>query len=343
MTDTDIILVGAGPIGVELAVGLKKAGAEYVHLEARQVGQTLLDWPPMTRFLSSPNQIAIAGVPCATLGEDRLLGEEYVAYLHGIVRQFGLGVRTFERVASIAAGGGGFVVRTERRTGTRALRCRRVVLATGDMACPARLGVPGEDLPHVFHLLPAPARLFGTRLLIVGGRNAAVEAAIRCCRAGASVTLCCRGPGIDENRVSHKLGPELRCLIDKGLVAFLPRRVPVAITPSDVALGPTDAAGRPADGPALRCEIDFVLVQIGFEADTSLFEQAGVAFDPAGKPAYDPETMETNIPGLYVAGTAAAGRQRGHEFFIETSHPHVRRILSSLFPAERQGVEGTPA
>ncbi len=338
MNKTDVVIIGAGPIGLELAVELKAAGVDYLHFEARQVGHTISGFPHQVRFFSSPERIAIAGVPLVTPDQSKATREEYLAYLRGIVEQFDLSIRTYEEVTAIESRGvsrsgtteragasEGFIVRTNRRGVQDAVACRRIVLATGDMAAPRRLGIPGEDLPHVSHVFDEPHRYFRTRLLIVGGRNSAVEAAIRCHRAGARVCLSYRRGDFDPRSVKYWLLPEIESFIRQGHIAFHPGTVPVEITPSDVALKRTDGEER------VRVPADFVLLLVGYVCDTRLFSMAGVALEGENQgPVYNPETMETNVPGIFVAGTAAAGTQHHFRLFIENAHAHVDRIVGTL-------------
>ena len=331
MRETDVVIVGAGPIGLEVAAALKQAGASHIQLEAGQVANTITGWPRMTRFLSCPQGLSIAGVPTTSVGQDRLLGEDYLAYLRGVVRQFDLSINTFERVIALEKQAGGFHLRTRKPFGQCEYRCRRVVLATGDMADHRRLGAAGEDLPHVRHGYDDPHEFFRRRVLVVGGRNSALEAVLRLWRMGTDVALSYRGDAIDPARTSHKLTPLVADLIHEGKIRFLPRTIPVEITPDAAVLAPTDDDGRATDGPRSDQPADVVLILIGFVSDPALFELAGVAFDgDGGGPVFDPDTMETNVPGLYVAGTAAATREAGHSLFIDTCHEHVPRIVAAI-------------
>lgn len=326
----DIALVGAGPIGVAMAIELKRAGLDYLHIEAGPVGRTLHElWPPMTRFLSSPDETELAGTPMATLAEDRLLGEEYLAYLRQLVMQHGLTIRTHEPVTAVEPTGDGFELTCRHRTGGRSVLCGRLILATGDMHQPARLGVPGEELPHVHHTLRSPHTYFPSRVLVVGGRNSALESALRCFRAGAEVTLSYRR-GEFRKHTSPKLGLEVDVLARKGLIRFLPNTVPVRIQADSVELAATDDAGFPVDGEPSQVAVDFVIVQVGFQADMSLFTQAGGTLDEQGKPILDEQALRSPAGGVYLAGTAVAGAARGHALFIETCRDHPRRILADL-------------
>lgn len=333
----DVIVVGAGPIGLELAVALKKAGVDYLHFDARQIGYTVSWFAPQTRFFSSNERIAIAGVPLQTWDQNKATREQYLAYLRGVVEQFDLDVRTYEPVVGIerTSGGRGFRITTRPLAGQRSYRCNHLVLVTGGTDRPRRLGVAGEDLPHVVHYFDDPHQYFRRRVLIVGGKNSAVEAALRCHNAGARVALSYRRDRLPEKSIKYWLLPEINGLIESGKIQGYFGTVPTEITPSHVTLGPSawaGAAGRQtSDGVTARVPADFVLALIGYEQDNTLFKLAGIELrGDCGAPVFDERTMETNVPGLYVAGTAVAGTQDKYRVFIENCHVHVDRILAAL-------------
>ena len=329
---TNVLIVGAGPIGLELAVALKRMRIDYRQLDAGQVGQTISWYPKQVKFFSSPDRIAIAGVPLTTSNQEKATREQYLAYLRGIVQQFGLSVRTYERVESIARQDDGFLVITRRGKDQRQYHARHVVTAIGDMHFPQMLKIPGEDLEHVSHYFDEPHRYFGQKLLIVGGRNSAVEAAIRCARAGALVTIVCRKADFDTDHIKYWLLPEIRAQIKAGQIKFLPNSQPTRIFGSSVRLARTDDQGEPLPNMDQRdVPADFVLLMTGYRMDTSLLQSAGVELTGENQgPVYDPDTMMTNVPGLYIAGTAAAGTQKNFRLFIENCHPHVAKIIKSI-------------
>jgi thioredoxin reductase (NADPH) len=156
---TEVAIVGAGPIGIELAIALQRLGVAYVLLEAAQVGDAFSKWPPNTHFFSTPEHVALAGVPVHNLNQQPISGEQYLAYLRTLVEMFDLNVHVYEPVTGIARTGAGFEITTHTRRGARRYRARYVVLATGGLAAPRRLGIPGEDLPHVSHYFPGAAPL----------------------------------------------------------------------------------------------------------------------------------------------------------------------------------------
>jgi len=331
MQHTQVALIGAGPIGIEMAVSLKRAGVDYVHFEAGQIGSTIAWWAPQTRFFSSPERIAVAGVPFATPTQDKGTREDYLNYLRNVVEQFDLLIRTEHRVEHAERReNGSFELRVNHRGETTAWRAANVILAIGDMHEPKLLGIPGEDLPHVSHYFEEPHSYFRQRVLIVGGRNSAVEAAIRCQRVGAEVAISYRG-GVFTKKIKYWLRPELLALIDAGKIAFHKHTVPIEITPTRVVLAQVDESGE-RKGEPFRIPADRVVLMTGYRQDPTLFRQLGVELEGERLvPRVDEETMQTNVPGVYVCGTAVAGTQAsGVEVFIETSHVHTRRIVREI-------------
>jgi thioredoxin reductase (NADPH) len=325
---TDVVVVGAGPIGLELAVALKGAGVDYVHLDAKQIGYTISWFPPQTRFFSSNERIAIAGVPLQTADQSKASREEYLAYLRSVVEQFDLKVHTYAPVVGIQKNSDGFLITAHKAGHQKDIRARRLVLCTGGTDHPRRLNIPGEDLPHVSRYLRDPHMYFRKRLLVVGGKNSAVESALRCHHVGAEVTLCYRRAKLDEKSIKYWLIPEINGLIAAGRVTGFFNAVPIEIKPGEVKLSTSQTI-----------PMDFVLMQIGFEQDITLLTMAGIELvGDCRAPSYDARTMETNVPGVYVAGTVVGGTQDKYRVFIENCHVHVGRILASL-----TGTEPPPA
>src|SRR5687767_11626308 len=238
LESTDVAVIGAGPIGLELAVALKRAGFDYLHFDARQIGYTVSWFAPQTRFFSSNERIAIAGVPLQTPDGGKCTREQYLTYLRTVVQQFDLRVRTYEPVVGIdpIPGSGGFTLTTNPASGERRYRANRVVLATGGTDRPRRLNIPGEDLPHVSHYFDDPHKYFRKRVLVVGGKNSAVEAALRCHNAGAYVSLSYRRPKLPAKSVKYWLLPEINGLMESGRITAYFGTVPTEITPTRVRL-----------------------------------------------------------------------------------------------------------
>ncbi len=201
---------------------------------------------------------------------------------------------------------------------------KRLILATGGTARPRLLNISGEELPHVSHYFQDPHMYFLKRILIVGGRNSAIEAAIRCYRVGAKVSISYRHEKFDPKDIKYWLFPEMEWLAKSGKIEAHLGTHPTKITHAAVTL-------QHADGRTGLVPADFVLLLVGYEADMTLARLAGIQLaDPGQKPAFNPDTMETNIPGLYIAGTAIAGTQERYRVFIENAHIHVARIVAAL-------------
>ena len=329
MTEThSVAIIGAGPIGLELAVAFKQAGIDYVQLDAGQIGSTIAWYPVEMLFHSSSDRLGLAGVPIQTASQQKITREEYLAYLRALVMQFGLSVRTYERVTRAARlPKGGFELVTQAVDGEHRYRVDHLVLAIGAFHAPRLLGIPGEESPHVSHYFHDPHTYFAKRLLIIGGRNSSVEAAVRCQRAGADVTLSYRRDDFDPKVVKFWLLPEVRALIRDERIRYLRRTMPLEIGNGTVLLGSTDDSAAP-----LEIDADFVLLLTGYRQDSMLFDQLGVELQGDDRqPVYDPETMETNVPGLFVAGTAVAGTPpRKVTVIVETCHVHVPRIVAAI-------------
>ncbi len=325
MITTETIIIGAGPIGLEVAACLKRGGAEYLHFDAKQIGYTMSWWPRNTQFFSTSERIEIAGIPMQNTHQRNITGEEYLAYLRAVVEQLDLRVNTYEPVTQIERMKTGFRVTTAPLTGAKTYQCRYVVLATGDMTYPNRLGIPGEELPHVSHYFSDPHTYFRKRLLVVGGRNSAVEAALRCWRSGTEVAISYRRAEFDELSVKNVLLPDIKNQVRLGNITFYAETTPVEITPEQVVLA------HVKDGKRVEHAADFVLMCTGFVGDTRLLEQVGATLCGEDRmPVCNPETMETDAPGVFMAGTAAAGLQQRYRLFIENCHVHAAKITQAI-------------
>ena len=321
-----VAIVGGGPIGLELAAALAGRGISFVQFEAEQIGHTMSWWAPQTRWFSSNERIAIGDRPLVTIDQSKATREEYLTYLRGFVQQHNLRVRTYEPVTRIRRDGEGFVLTSSHVGGERTTRCDAVVLAIGGTDFPNRLDIPGENLPHVDGYLREPHNYFGQKVLVVGGRNSAVEAALRCHHAGAHVALSYRHPQLPQKSIKYWLLPEIEGLIKANRIEGHFDTKPVQITPTHVTLE------NIRTGDTYEVAVDRVLSLIGYGQDKTLFRSAGVELIGDGEmPKFDPESMETNVPGLYVAGTAIAGTQSSkYKIFLENCHVHIPRIVAHL-------------
>ncbi len=319
----DVAIIGAGPIGIELAVALKREAIRYVHFEAGQVGNTMMWWAPQTRWFSSNDRISIAGVPLMTPDQGKATREVYLAYLRSVVTQFDLDIRTYEPLRNVERAGDAFLVTTEAHGEKRQTRVKRIILATGGTDRPRTLGIPGEDLPHVSAYFQEPHTYFRKRLLVIGGRNSAAEAALRCHHAGGHVALSYRRSELPAKSIKYWLMPEISGLIDAGKIEAHFDTAPVRITPRAVTLKRGDET---FDVPA-----DFVLKLIGYEQDNALLKLCDIELTGEDQiPRFDPQTMMSNVPGIYLAGTAVGGTQTRYKIFLENCHAHVAAIVAHL-------------
>jgi thioredoxin reductase (NADPH) len=321
----DVAVVGGGPIGIEVAAAVKKAGLSYALFEAKQVGHTMSWWAPGTRWFSSNERISVAGVPLITPDQTKASREQYLAYLRSVVGTHDLLIHPYEPAVEVERDADGLTLITAPRGTRRRTRCRAVVLATGGTDVPRRLGVEGDDLPHVDGYLREPHDYFGRKVLVVGGRNSAVEAALRCHHAGAKVALSYRRAELPGKSIKYWLLPEIEGLLRSGRIASHLGTSVERITPTHVEL-------RDEAGDRQTVEAEVVLSLIGYEQDKRLFRRAGVELvGDAERPHFDPGTMQTNVPGLYVAGTAVAGTQSStYKIFLENCHVHANRIVAHL-------------
>lgn len=320
----DIAVVGAGPIGIEIAANLRRQNIDYVHFDSHQIGATISRWPDWTPFFSSPERVAIAGVPLQSTHQSMLTGEEYLAYLRLVCELHSLQIRRNHHVERIEKLGKDFRVHSDFRGEKRSWVVGKLILAHGNMHSPRALGVPGEELEHVDPLYADVHRYFGHKVCIVGGRNSAVEAAIRCFRAGADVTLVHRRSGLEEKRLNSRYHLEISILVAKGKVRFIPDTRVAKIDHNRIELENIN------DGGTQEIACDYVIPALGFDKDTSLFEDLGIPFLEDGSPVLDEQTMEASVPGVFLAGTAAGGKRDSYSIFVGTSHIHVQRIMKAL-------------
>ncbi|XZE32269.1 NAD(P)-binding domain-containing protein [Pirellulaceae bacterium SH501] len=344
---TEILLVGAGPIGIELAVALKRSGYDYVHIESGVVASTIAWYAPGTPIFSSPDRIALAGIPFQTYPHGKSTREDYLNYLRGVVLSEQLQIHQGRRLIGAnrdeGGDGRGFVCQVAEAgtsVGGPAFRslddglegeptsisCRRIILAIGDMHQPRQLHVDGEDRPNVSHFMPDIHELFGKKVVIVGAKNSAAEAVVRLARINRNLTVVHRGAGFEPERVKPWLLPEIRSLIADGRVNFFPYTDVVKIEQKNLVVR------SKSNQEEMSIPYDRLLLLTGYDQDPSLFQRLGLKLEgPNLQPQLDAQSMESSVPGIYVAGTASAGSQRGGvKVFIENCHAHVAKILAHL-------------
>ncbi len=289
-------------------------------IEGQVVCSTIAQYPTYVRFFSTAEKLSLGGIPFVT-ADEKPTRRDALAYYRKVVQHFALPVRQYERVTRVERKADGFVVHSRDSSGDRQTTAKAVVVATGFFGSPNRLGVPGEDLPHVTHVYREGHEAFLQDALVVGGGNSAAEAALDLWRSGARVTLAHFGPTFDK-RIKPWVLPDFENRVKEGQIA--------ASWNSRVArIGPEDVTLATATGD-VRVRATRVYVMTGFAPDTSLLREAGVPIDAVtGIPAHDPDTLETSIPGLFIAGVVVAGFD-ANKVFIENGRYHGDKIVARL-------------
>jgi thioredoxin reductase (NADPH) len=325
----DVAIVGAGPCGLAAAVTMLRAGMSCLVLDGGAVTSTITAYPTYVNFFSTAEKLSIGGLPF-TIGGDKPGRRDALAYYRSVVTYFGIPVRQFERVTEITGREGDFVVHTLRRGGdVRAVRARFVIIATGYFGSPNRLNVPGETLEHVTHVYKEGHESFDQDAVVVGGGNSAAEAALDLWRCGARVTLVHFGPNFDM-KIKPWILPDVQNRIKERNIAIRWNSRVAAIHPHGVTI---DTQGVSSMLPA-----DRVYIMTGFAPNVDLLRQVGVAIDPVtGVPAHDGVTLETDVPGIFIAGVVVAGFD-ANKVFIENGRFHGEKILARILghaaPAE---------
>ncbi len=314
-----VVIVGAGPIGIACGVEAKRRGIDAVLLEKGCIANSIYAYPPNLVFFSSARQLEIGGVPFVCAGH-RPTRAEVLTYYRRVVEHYELDVRSYQRVEDIRTDSDrGHLVQA---SGDRLYAARYVVLATGCYDHPNLLGVPGEDSSNVSHYAKEGHAFFRQKVTVVGGQNSAVETALDLLKSGAEVTLVHRGASLGDS-VKYWLRPEIENRIADGSIrAFFEAQVE-RIERRKVLI-------RTKTEECLRLESDFVFILTGYHADFAFLARAGVVLEEdTQRPLHDPATLETNVPGIYVAGTVAGGRETG-KLTIETTRYHAQLIFQDI-------------
>ena len=320
MAVRDVLIVGAGPSGLATAIAARHFGLDYVVVEQGALVDAIVRFPINMVFFTTPELLEIGGVPLTT-PYDKPTRAEALNYYRRVVDTFQLQVSLHEQVVSIQPGSGDEPFTVESRTSrgvTRVREARNVVLAMGYYNKPNLLHVPGEDLPHVSHFYREAHLHYRQRVVIVGGKNSAVEAALEIYRAGGHVTMVHRGPGFGES-VKYWVKPDIENRIKEGSIAAHFNAKLVEIRSNEVVLD---------TGVTLPAES--VLLLTGYQADADFMRNIGIEINPETMaPRYDIDSYETNVPGLFVAGGQVAGKRTG-TVFIENGRFHGELIAKTI-------------
>ncbi len=355
----DLIIIGAGPSGLSAAIAAKARGLDYQVLEQGVLVDSIFRFPPQMIFFTTPELLEIGGLPFVS-PYDKPTKPEALRYYRKVVDTYDLQISLGEKVLSVEAEDDVFALTTLSQSSVRRVRhARNIVFAIGYYDHPNLINVPGEGLPHVHHYYSDPHRHYRQRVVIVGGGNSAAEAALELYRAGARVTLVHRHPSL-KRTIKYWVRPDIENRIKEGSIAarfsasvteIRPTSVLVQAIPEAAAVDDEAARAREiaADGDASRSptslvaspgqqeaasavdEIpaDAVYLLTGYRADTDLMCRAGIRLTERQGPVHDPNTFETNVRGIFVAGGAIAGMDTG-TIFIENGRFHGEKIIEEI-------------
>jgi bacillithiol disulfide reductase len=321
----DVVIVGAGPSGLATAIAAHQASLRYEILEKGALVNSIFHFPRHMTFFTTADLLEIGGLPFVT-PFDKPTQAEGLKYYRKAAEAYGLRVSLGQEVTSVRAlgdrdGGARFALETRTADGGASRRARNVVFATGYYDNPNRIGVPGEDLPHVSHYYTEPHAFWRKKVVVVGGKNSAAIAALELYRAGAEVTLVHRRPRLADS-IKYWIKPDIENRIKEGAIAARLGTCVTEIRPASVVV----AAAFETDELAA----DQVFLLTGYHPDTRLLREVGVRVDEETLvPQHDPATLETNVPGVFLAGALASGKQTSR-IFIENGRFHGEAIVAAI-------------
>ncbi len=313
----DVLIVGAGPVGLACAIEAKRHGLSHLILEKGCLTNSIFRCPINVRFFSTPELLSIGDIPFI-ITDTKPSRQDLLNYYRGVSEHYKLDIHFDEKVDQITASEEIFQVQTTRRK----YHARHVVIATGFYDNPNFLNIDGENPPKVSHYYTEPFPFYRRKVAVIGGKSSAVEAALDLYRHGAEVTLIYRGAEIGQS-VKYWLRPDILNRIKEGSIKALFNTRVTRITEGAIFV-------KNGSEQELRLENDYVFAMTGYHPDFEFVQRAGVRIDEANhKICYDPETFETNVPGLYIAGVVAASKG-GDNIFIENGREHVKLVVRDI-------------
>ncbi len=317
----DVICIGAGPTGLASAIEAKRAGLRPLVVDKGCLCNSLYHYPVNMVFFTTPELLEIGDLPmtCATEKPTRV---DALKYYRKAAEHFALEMRLFESVEKVEGQDGNFTVHTRSDRGARnSYSSRKVVVATGYYDLPNMLGIPGEDLPHVSHYYTDPHQFWNEHVVVIGGKNSAAEAALDLYRNGARVTLIHRHADLGMN-IKYWVRPDIENRIKAGQIRAMFETHVTRIDESTVTV-----KGKGGEGTLPGRQV-FALT--GYHPDFGFLRSLGITLDPkTNKPELNPQTLESNIPGIYLAGVVIGGNATS-EIFIENGRLHGKQIATSL-------------
>jgi thioredoxin reductase (NADPH) len=321
MGNYDIICIGAGPTGLACAIEAKRAGMSPLVIDKGCLCNSIYHYPVNMVFFTTPELLEIGDLPL-TSATEKPVRTEALKYYRKAAEHYGLELRLFERVSRVDGHDGKFTVVTRTEKGTeQRYAAKKISVATGYYDLPNVMGVPGEELPHVSHYYTEPFEFWNQDVVVIGGKNSAAEAALDLYRNGARVTLVHRNAELGST-IKYWVRPDIENRIKAGQVKALFETRVKQVTGDAVVV--RNGAGE-KHLPAKQ-----VFALTGYHPDFSFIESLGVHLDPqTRKPSLDPNTLESNVPGIHLAGVVIGGRHTS-EIFIENGRFHGKQIIESL-------------
>ncbi len=318
---TDVLVIGAGPTGLACAIDAQQAGYQVTIIDKGCLCNSLFHYPAHMTFFTTSELLEIGNIPFPS-PHAKPNRNEALEYYRKVAMHYRLDVRQYETVLSVAGQDGDFRITTADRYGREHIySTRKLILSTGYYDLPNLLHVPGEDLPKVMHYYTDPHPYYDQDVLVIGGKNSAAIAALELWRHGARVTLAHRGPEIHRH-VKYWIKPDIENRIKNGEVQAFFRTQVVEVGLDTVTL-------ETPDGIKVLPN-DFVFAMTGYKPDFAFLESLGVRIEGADRmPVFDAESLESNVPGIYLAGVIVAG-SRTNEIFIENGRFHGRQIARDL-------------
>ncbi|MGM0636131.1 MAG: YpdA family putative bacillithiol disulfide reductase [Bacteroidota bacterium] len=314
----DVLIIGGGPIGIACALEAKKKNLDYLIVEKGTLVNSLYNYPSNMTFFSSSEKLEIDEIPFISK-EAKPSKQEALEYYRRIATSNQLQINLFEKVVEVNSNESFHQIRTTKST----YNAKNIIVASGFYDIPNRLNIPGEELEKVKHYYKDPHFYAMQNVVVVGASNSAVDAALEVWRKGAKVTMIVRGNDIGE-RVKYWVRPDIKNRIEEGSIkAFFNSKL-TKITPDKVYFSDKNQDEQAIDN-------DFVLALTGYQPNFSFLEKLGVSFSKDGKkiPTYNPQTMETNQKGIYLAGVICGGMET-HKWFIENSRIHAKMIIADI-------------
>jgi len=317
----DAIVVGAGPTGLACGIELQQRGIRTLLIEKGCVVNSIYHYPTNMVFFTTPELLEIGNIPMTSLNE-KPNRHEALKYYRRVADHFHLNIHDYERVDKVAGQDGAFqVFTTDRLDCHHTYTARKVILATGYYDVPNLLNVPGEELSKVLHYYQEPHPYYNHDVAVIGAKNSAAIAALELFWTGARVTLIHRGPGVSD-KVKYWIKPNIENRIKTGEVKAYFNSQILEIRPDSILLHTPEGE--------LSLKNDFVFALVGYSPDLDFLNSIGISLDPeTQKPRSNPETLESECPGIYLAGVIVAGMHT-NEIFIENGRHHGKQIAEAV-------------